>query len=92
MDMHGTDYIVWLLLAAINLFAFLLFGADKRRAEQGAWRISERTLLGIALFGGSVGALCGMRFFHHKTRKARFSFGIPFILIGQAVLLVWRYF
>lgn len=92
MDMHGTDYKVWLLLAAINLLAFLFFGADKRRAEQGAWRISERTLLGIALFGGSVGALCGMHFFHHKTRKARFSFGIPLILIGQAALLVWRYF
>ena len=28
----------WYLLAS-NLFAFLLFGLDKRRAEKRAWRI-----------------------------------------------------
>lgn len=42
---------VLLLLLAVNVLSFSLMGADKRRAQQGAWRIPERTLfLAAALF------------------------------------------
>ena len=41
----------------VNLVAFALYGIDKKRARRGAWRISERTLLGIAVIGGSIGAI-----------------------------------
>ena len=30
---------------AMNIFTFSLYGADKRKARRGAWRISEKTLL-----------------------------------------------
>ena len=85
--------ILYYLLAA-NLFAFCLCGWDKRCARRGAWRIPERTLLLSALLGGSIGFLCGMKFFHHKTRKPKFRFGVPAILIAQLVLagvLLWRF-
>ena len=76
---------------AVNLTAFFLYGADKRRAKQGKWRISERTLLGIAAIGGSVGALFGMHVFRHKTRHWYFRYGIPVILMIQ-LLLIWLFF
>ena len=79
-------------LEIINLLAFALFGVDKYRAKRGLWRIPEATLLAAAVLGGGVGALAGMRLFHHKTRKPRFSVGVPVILAMQVVmmlLIVW---
>ncbi len=57
-----------ILYAAMSLAAFLLFGADKRKAKKKQWRIRESVLLGTALLGGAVGALLGMRIFRHKTK------------------------
>ena len=51
----------------INVLSFFLYGLDKWKAVHGRWRISERTLLLVALAGGFAGALTGMYFFHHKT-------------------------
>lgn len=78
---------LWLLL--INLATFLVYGADKRRARKGAWRIPERTLFLLPLLGGSAGALLGMYIFHHKTKHWYFKFGIPLILLLQIALFVW---
>ena len=50
-----------LWLAVINVVTFAVYGADKRRARRGAWRVSEKTLFLLPLLGGSVGALAGMR-------------------------------
>ena len=68
-------------LVVINVITFALYGIDKRRAIRSQWRISERTLLGMAFAGGSVGALLGMLAFHHKTRHLKFQILIPFFLI-----------
>lgn len=76
---------LWLLF--INIAAFITFGIDKWKAEQHMWRIPEATLLGLAAAGGSIGALAGMRFFHHKTRKPLFAFGIPALLVLQVLAL-----
>jgi len=69
-----NDYIYYYLLA-VNILAFVLFGVDKQKARRNKWRIPEKTLILSAVIGGSVGAILGMRFFHHKTRKARFAIG-----------------
>lgn len=61
-----------LILAAVNLAALFLYGLDKWKAQRGAWRISERTLLLFSLLGGGIGGLCGMLLFHHKTRHTYF--------------------
>ena len=40
-----------------------------------------------AILGGSVGAVCGMRVFHHKTRHWYFRAFFPALLLVQAALL-----
>ena len=70
-------------LAAINLATFIVYGADKRRARKGKWRVPEKTLFLLPLLGGSIGALAGMRVFHHKTRHWYFRWGIPAIFLLQ---------
>lgn len=79
----NTLLIVYLLL--INISAFALFGADKRKARRNAWRISEKALFLSAVLGGSLGALIGMRLFHHKTKHWYFVIGIPAILVLQII-------
>ena len=76
-------------LFAINLAAFLAFGADKRRAKRRQWRVPEKTLLLLALLGGSLGAVCGMCVFHHKTKHWYFRYGLPAILFAHIVLAIW---
>ena len=76
-------------LAAINLVTFFVYGVDKWRAKRGAWRVSEKTLFVLPLLGGSVGAIAGMRAFHHKTKHWYFKYGLPLILLLQIALVVW---
>lgn len=83
----GTALLIYLVL--INLVTFFVYGADKRRARQGKWRVPEKTLFLLPLLGGSVGALLGMRVFHHKTKHWYFVWGVPAILLAQLALAVW---
>ncbi len=85
----GTVLLVW--LAAINLVTFAVYGIDKAKAKRGAWRVPEKTLFLLPLLGGSLGALLGMRVFHHKTKHWYFVWGIPLILLAQIALAVWLY-
>ena len=79
-----------LALAALNVVTFLIYGWDKLCAKrEGARRVPEKTLLLLAVVGGSVGAIAGMYFFRHKTRHAQFRFGLPLILAAQIALLIW---
>ena len=83
--------LVYLLL--VNFIAFVLMGLDKRRAKRDKWRISEKALFLPAVLGGSVGAIAGMHVFRHKTKHWYFRYGLPALLVLQAVLilLVWRW-
>ena len=74
-------------LIVINIVTFLVYGIDKWKAKQGSWRISEATLLILAVIGGSIGALLGMKIWHHKTMHKKFKFGLPLILIIQIILI-----
>ena len=74
-------------LIVINIVTFLVYGIDKWKAKQGSWRISEATLLILAVIGGSIGALLGMRVWHHKTMHKKFKYGLPLILIIQIILI-----
>ena len=74
-------------LIVINIVTFLVYGIDKWKAKQGSWRISEATLLILAVFGGSIGALLGMKVWRHKTMHKKFKYGLPLILIIQIILI-----
>ena len=78
--------LIYLLL--INAAGLVLMLADKIRARNGAWRISELTLMLTAALGGSVGVHMGMYLFRHKTRHPKFTLGVPAILTVQ-ILLAW---
>ena len=75
-------------LVLVNATALVLMLADKQKARRGAWRIPEATLMGIALVGGSVGAIAGMYLFRHKTRHLKFRLGLPLILAAQICIYI----
>lgn len=81
-------YIIATYLIVINIVAFSLMGIDKSKAKRKVWRIPEKTLFLSAAIGGSVGAIIGMYFFHHKTRHWYFKWGMPVILIIQLLLII----
>lgn len=79
-----------ILLIILNMTAFVLFYYDKHAAQDQLWRISEGTLLLVALIGGSVGAILGQQLMRHKTRKEPFRtmlFSIPVLQILAGVFL-----
>ena len=75
-------------LVLVNAAAFILMLTDKQKARRGSWRIPERTLIGVAAIGGSIGAMMGMYLFRHKTRHLKFSLGLPLILAVQICLFI----
>ena len=76
-------------LLAINAVAFIMYGIYKYKAKEAKWRISEATLLLLAVLGGSIGAWMGMKVWHHKTMHKKFKYGIPAILLIQIALMAY---
>lgn len=74
-----------LYLLIVNAAGFLLMLVDKYKAKKNRWRIPERTLIGAAVFGGSIGCLLGMYTVRHKTQHPKFTVGIPVILALQLI-------
>ena len=81
------DYYFLILLALINLVTFIIYGLDKRKAKKRKMRYSESFLIGLAVFGGSIGALVAVYTFRHKTKHKKFTIGLPLILIIETALL-----
>ena len=73
-------FVVW------NLAVFLLYGIDKYKAIKNRWRISEKILIGCAFCMGAVGAVLGMEFFRHKTKKKIFRAFIILALLLNATV------
>ena len=76
-------HVILIYLVFINLVTFITYGIDKLKAKRSKWRISEATLLGMAVVGGSIGAWLGMKAWHHKTLHMKFKYGIPVIIFLQ---------
>lgn len=76
-------------LAIINIVTLIVYGVDKLKAKRHQWRIPESTLILLAVIGGSIGALLGMKIWHHKTKHKKFKYGIPIILALQLALAVY---
>lgn len=80
-------FIAYILV--VNFVAFIMFGADKRKARRHQMRTSEFALMMSAILGGSIGALLGMLAFRHKTKHLKFIIGIPVILALQVAIAVY---
>lgn len=75
-------------LLVINILTFIIYGIDKLKAKEHWWRISEFTLLLLAVLGGSIGAWAGMKVWHHKTLHKKFRFGVPAIFLLQLAAVI----
>ena len=76
-------------LLIVNATGFLVMTLDKLLAKKKAWRIPERTLMGLAMIGGSIGVWFAMYAVRHKTRHIKFYLGVPAILIGQIGIILY---
>lgn len=81
--------IILMYLAIMNVVAFIVYGIDKLKARRSQWRITESTLLWMAVAGGSIGAWMGMKIWRHKTLHRKFRYGVPAIIILQCCLATW---
>ncbi len=80
---------VIIYLIVINILGFLAMGLDKIKAKRGSWRIPENTLLMFTILGGGIGTIAGIYVFRHKTKKPKFTIGMPVILILEIMLIVY---
>ena len=81
---NPITYII-IYLAIVNLIAAIVVAVDKHRAQHHQWRIPEKTLFLLAIFGGTPGTYLTMRAIRHKTKHKRFMIGLPAIFILQVL-------
>lgn len=62
---------------------------DKKKAINSKWRIPEKTIFIVTILGGGIGTIIGMYKFRHKTRKLKFTIGLPVITLSEIVLIIW---
>ena len=94
MDIVGIiglkNILIYLLI--INVLGFLAMGFDKWKASRGRWRIPENTLFMFTILGGGIGTIAGIYAFRHKTKKPKFTVGMPVILILEILLFIYLQF
>lgn len=83
------SYIITFSLTALNLWAFVAFGVDKHKAKHSKWPTPESFLLTLAALGGSIGAVMGIKLWHHKTKHKKFQFLVPLFLFIHILLIAW---
>lgn len=81
---------ILLYFIIINVIGFLAMAIDKWKAKNNAWRIPENTLFYITVLGGGIGTIAGMYVFRHKTKKPKFTIGMPVILVLEIVLVIYE--
>ena len=91
LEIVDLNYLL-LYLLAVNIIGFLAMGIDKFKAKKGYWRIPEGTLMTICLIGGGIGTIAGMYTFRHKTKKLKFTIGMPTIVIAEIILVIYLLF
>lgn len=75
-------------IVVINLLASLMAAVDKKKAVHNRHRISENSLMTVAILGGALGEYFTMRKIHHKTLHKKFMIGLPLIIAAQIVIAV----
>lgn len=81
-----------LIIASWNAVVFIVYWFDKWMARSQGWRIPELVLWGLALFGGSIGALMAVELLHHKNRKLSFQLVLWLIVLLQLAVGVGYYY
>lgn len=87
-ELSGVAQVLILVILAMNIFSFVLYYVDKRRAVNRKYRISEKTLLLSSFAFGGIGAWLGMRIFRHKTKHKLFIYSLPAAAVLTAIVLI----
>ena len=87
--MNTLHTLLTFYILCINVVTLIVYGIDKYKAKNAKWRISEATLLLLAILGGSIGAWIGMKIWHHKTMHKKFKYGVPTILLIQIAAMIY---
>ncbi|WP_226858436.1 DUF1294 domain-containing protein [Diaphorobacter aerolatus] len=77
---------------AINLATYFVYASDKRAAEKGTWRVSERALHLLSLACGWPAAWFAQQTLRHKSSKHEFRVTYWATVIANTALLavyVW---
>lgn len=85
--MEVKYFILYIIL--INAIGFATMALDKFKAQKGYWRTPEKTIFVITLLGGGIGTISGMYAFRHKTKKLKFTVGLPTILISEIAMIIY---
>jgi len=83
--------IIFYYLLLISLLAIIFTIIDKKRAINLQWRIPEKTLLLIAILGGSIAMYITMNLIRHKTKHIKFYLGLPLIIVTQVIIIILIY-
>jgi len=75
-------------LISINFITFIAYYYDKIAARKHKWRIPEKTLLALALIGGTPAATMARKIFRHKTKKKSFRIHFWIVILLQISSLV----
>lgn len=89
-DVHLWDNFKYVMLIILvwNIIVFLLYGYDKKKSTKHQFRISENKLISYAFIMGGIGALVGMEFFRHKTKKWKFRILIPIAIVVNTLFFI----
>ena len=82
-------YGIYLLI--ISIITFIVYHSDKAKAKKGKYRIPEKVLLLLSLFGGCYGGYLAMLIFRHKTTREHWYFtfiNILGLLIHTSLILL----
>lgn len=91
LSLSFLNQILYLYIIAINIVSFFFFGLDKLKSQLNSRRVSEKTLWILSIIGGSAGALFGMYFFRHKTKKTSFQIVLAMILLIQILIVLYLF-
>ncbi|MGM0951835.1 MAG: DUF1294 domain-containing protein [Pseudomonadota bacterium] len=73
----------------VSLAVFMMYSFDKRAAQRGGQRISEKTLHFFEFCCGWPGALLAQQVFRHKTRKGSYQFVFWLAVLVNLGALGW---
>ncbi len=79
-------YLYFGCLAVMNVLEFILMVTDKYLAKKHKRRISEKTLLCTAAFGGALGGFLAMYTVRHKTKHWYFVLWMPLFTVLYSIL------
>ena len=88
IELINVKYFI-LYIILINLIGIAVMAIDKYKAQKGYWRIPENTLFLVTFLGGGIGTISGMYLFRHKTKKLKFTIGLPTILILEIIFIIF---